>query len=186
MQPGNRGVAPQRPPSYPEYPPGYPTRPPGSGQPRVAVAGEPSRPAPVPARGSGWSGATPRPQNRTAEARPGLSLTGTGALLLLLAAGAVGAVIDTLLSPALGTATTVLLAVGTLLASWLVRRSALFWIVIAPPLVYLVLVAGSLLAGAGVVGLAGVAAGVVYGFPAMAIATVISVVVAAVRQLGHR
>lgn len=138
---------------------------------------------PAPGRGA----AAPVRGRRDGSMAPGVSLTGAGAVLLLLVAGALGALIDTLLGPGLGTATTIMLAVGALAASWLVRRTNRSSVVIAPPLVYLLLAAATLLLTSGV-GLtpAALAASLVYGFPAMAIATGISVAVTAGRQLAGR
>ncbi|CAN5699990.1 hypothetical protein BH18ACT7_BH18ACT7_25940 [soil metagenome] len=115
-----------------------------------------------------------------------LTLTGAGALLLLTLAGAAGATIDLLFGAGLETATMVLLPIGALAASWLVRRSALFWVLIAPPLVYLGVLAGSLLITTGALSLAALAAGLVYGFPTMAIASAVGVAVGALRQVTQR
>ncbi len=107
--------------------------------------------------------------------------------MLLIVAGAVGALIDVLLGPALGTATTVTLAVGAVGATWLVQRCHLLSVVIAPPLVYLLLSVGVLLVTSDPgVTLTGLAATLVYGFPAMAIATALSVLVAAIRHVASR
>lgn len=162
---------------YPALPPNYPPRPrPG----RPVGSSAAARPAPQP-------GAAPvGSPGRAAQSRSGLTVTGVGAVLLLVVAGALGAAIDLVFGPALGTATTVLLPIGALVASWVVRRSALFWVIIAPPLVYLLLVAGSLAVGDGELTPAAMAAGIVYGFPAMAVATAVSVAVGALRQVNHR
>ncbi len=118
---------------------------------------------------------------------PWVTLTGVGAILLVIVAAAVGAVIDTLLGPALGTATAVMLAVGVLGASWLVRRGDLASVVIAPPLVYLLVAVATLLVSSDFgVTAAGVAAALVYGFPAMAVATMIGVVIASIRHIAGR
>lgn len=118
---------------------------------------------------------------------PAVTLTGTGAIVLLVVAAAVGAVIDTLLGPALGAATAIMLAVGVLAAAWLVRRRNLISVVIAPPLVYLLVAVATLLVTSDLgVTAAGVAASLVYGFPAMAIATMLGVAVAAIRHVAGR
>lgn len=118
---------------------------------------------------------------------PGVALTGTGAVLLVIIAATLGAVLDILLGPALGTATTVMLAVGTAAAAWLVRRGNLLAVVIAPPLVYLLVTVATLLLTSDTgVTLTGLAAPLVYGFPAMAIATALAVLVATVRHVAGR
>ncbi len=118
---------------------------------------------------------------------PGVTLTGAGAVLLMTGAGALGAATDILLGPALGTATTIMLAVGTVVAAWLVRRRNLLSVVIAPPLVYLLLIVAALLLASDIgVTLTGLAAALVYGFPAMAIATTLGVLVASGRHVAAR
>jgi len=135
-------------------------------------------------------GYLPRPPaTQTADGKsmaPGLTLTGVGALLLLVGFGALGAVIDLLLGPVLGTATLVLLPTGTLAAGWLVRRGNLTTVLVAPPLVYLLLVVATLLVSTPGLGVAGVGAGLVYGFPAMAIATAVGIAVWALRRAAGR
>lgn len=118
---------------------------------------------------------------------PEVTLTGVGAVLLMVAAAAVGAAIDALLGPGLGTATTIMLGIATAAGAWLVRRANVASVVIAPPLVYLLLAVATLLlrSEAGVT-LAGLAATLVYGFPAMAIATALGIVVVAFRRLAGR
>lgn len=107
--------------------------------------------------------------------------------MLLIVAGAIGAVIDVLLGPALGTATTIMLAVGAVGSTWLVQRCHLASVVLSPPLVYLLLsVVVLLLASDLGVTLTGLGATLVYGFPAMAIATVLSVLVASIRHITGR
>lgn len=152
----------------PPLPPGYPSRP-G----RAATGGSRDRAAYVPAAAPDLN-------------RQGLTLTGAGAVVLLTLAGALGAIIDLLFGPGLGPATTVLLPIGALAASWLVRRSALFWILIAPPPVFLAVLAGSLLITAGALTLPALAAGLVYGFPAMALATAVGVAIMSLRQITRR
>lgn len=152
-----------------QYPgPSSPSRPPTRTPPAPPLAMPPGYPV--------------QPSERTKR----LTLTGVGALVLLVVAGALGAAIDLLFGPGLGTATTVLLPIGALASSWLVRRSALFWVLIAPPLVYLGVLAGSLLLSTGALSPAALAAGLVYGFPAMAIATLVGVAVGALRQVTQR
>lgn len=118
---------------------------------------------------------------------PHLTLTGIGAILVMVVAATLGTVTDLLLGPGLGTATMIMLAVGATVAAWLVRRRNLFSVVIAPPLVYLLLtVVTTLLTSDLGVLLTGLAAPLVYGFPAMAIATALTILVASIRQVAHR
>lgn len=176
--PSSSSRPPTRNPSVPPLamPPGYPARP----------SGRTGRPAPAAPAGQAPSDLASRAAGAPRADPQRLTLTGIGALVLLVVAGALGAAIDLLFGPGLGTATTVLLPIGALAASWLVRRSALFWVLIAPPLVYLGVLAGSLLLTTGALSLAALAAGLVYGFPAMAIATLVGVAVGALRQVTQR
>lgn len=124
---------------------------------------------------------------RAGSPAPGVTLTGVGAIVLLIVAGAIGAVIDVLLGPALGTATTLMLAVGAVGSTWLVQRCHLASVVLSPPLVYLLLSVMVLLLASDLgVTLTGLGATLVYGFPAMAIATVLSVLVASIRHITGR
>ena len=105
----------------------------------------------------------------------------------MFVAGALGAFMDLLLGPVLGLGTLVMLAAGSVLACWLVRRRGLLTVVFAAPLVYLaVSAAAAALAPTLSFSAAGIAAGVVFGFPAMAVATALAVVIAALRQVTGR
>lgn len=118
---------------------------------------------------------------------PGVTLTGVGAVLIMIVATGLGAVIDNLVGPALGTATAIMLSIGVLVAVWLVRRGNLSPVVLAPPLVYtLVAVVSLLLTSAYGLTAAGLATALVYGFPAMAVATGLGVLVALARRLAGR
>jgi hypothetical protein len=113
----------------------------------------------------------------------GVTLTGAGAVLLMIVSACLGAVIDLALGPALGTTTAIMLAVGAVVAAWLVRRGAFLSVVTAPPLVYLLLAVATLLLNSDLgLTLTGLAAALVYGFPAMLIATALGLLVAALRR----
>lgn len=128
-----------------------------------------------------------RPGLGDASMAPGVTLTGPGAVLLIIVAAALGAVIDLLLGPTLGIATTIMLAIGAVLAGWLVRRRDLFSVLISPPLVYLLITVVTLFLVSDLgLTLTGLAAALVYGFPAMAIATAFGVLVAGVRRAAGR
>jgi hypothetical protein len=133
-----------------------------------------------------------------APARSGPSLTARGAILLVVALATVGAVFDALtgsgtlgLGPGLRWGFTVGLVAGALLAAVLVRRDAMLWVVLTPPLVYLIastiaqlLQPGGLVSTGGALnfltGLLG------FGFPAMAAATGGAAVIAAIRLAASR
>lgn len=124
---------------------------------------------------------------RTAREAPGrVTLTAGGALLLLLLVGAAGVAVDLLLGPSVDVGTLVSLAVGAFLAALLVRRQGLFLIMIAPPLAYLALTALALVVSGVGFGVAGLAAGVVFGFPTMAVATLVAVLTAGLRLISGR
>jgi hypothetical protein len=118
--------------------------------------------------------------------RRGRSFSGLRAVLVLLAVALAGGCIDVVTGAGLRLGFAVGLALGSLLAALLVRRRQLLVVVFAPPLVFL---AASLLfvlaapGGSGSTGrLVDAATGwLVYGFPAMAIATGIAVVTAGLR-----
>jgi hypothetical protein len=91
---------------------------------------EPPPPTPTPA-----ALAAPRVQRGSAR-----GLTGPGVALVLLAASVVGAVIDTTVGDDLGPFFAVLFVASSLYAATQVRRADLFAAVIAPPLVFLLVV----------------------------------------------
>lgn len=115
-----------------------------------------------------------------------VTLTLGGAIVLLLLVGATGAAVDLLLGAHLDVGTLVMLPVGAFLAALLVRRRGLFLVVVAPPLAYLVLTGLALVVSGTGLGLTGLAAGVVFGFPTMAVATLLAVIVAGLRQVTGR
>ena len=113
------------------------------------------------------------------------------AFLVLLAIAGIGGVIDTLSGSNVRGGFNIGVVVASIVAMLLVRRSAMFPIVIAPPLVYS-LASGSMLylRSGGLkdrkVLLDGAANWLVYGFPAIAAATAAVLIIAGVRMITHR
>jgi hypothetical protein len=124
----------------------------------------------------------------TAPPGRGPSLTAAGAVLVLAGVAGVAGVIDVVAGDSLRLVFSAGLVLGALIAALLVRRRDILTVVFAPPLVFL---AGSLVAmllgrgegGGGIIDLA--ASWLVYGFPAMALATGVAGIVALVRR-GRR
>jgi len=115
-----------------------------------------------------------------------------GAVLTALALTAVGALFDELTNKTLGLPFQVLYTLGCVLAVTFVRRRSLFGPMVQPPLIMIV-VAGVVLvlfAGGGSGGLAAKAIAVgpplIGNFPVMAIATVLTVVIGAIRMILQR
>jgi hypothetical protein len=133
-----------------------------------------------------------------APARSGPSLTPRGALVLVVGLAAVGAAFDAItgsgtlgLGPGLRWGFTVGLVAGSLVAAVLVRRDAMLYVVLAPPLVYLIAsTVAQLLQPGGLVSLGGATnflTGLLgFGFPAMAAATGGAAVIAAIRLAANR
>ena len=114
----------------------------------------------------------------------GSSLTSLGAVLLITVAALIGGAIDLLTGSGLRLAFAVGLVLGAAIGTALVRPGSLLTVVLAPPLVYLLASALSVLisGGFGGTGLSDAATGwLVYGFPAMATATGVAVVIAGIR-----
>ena len=115
-----------------------------------------------------------------------------GAVLTALALTAVGALFNELTSRTLGLPFQVLYTIGCVLAVTFVRRRSLFGPMVQPPLI-MIIVAGvvlALFAAGGNGGLAAKALAVgpalIGNFPVMAIATVLTVVIGAVRLILQR
>lgn len=170
---------------------------------RPAPSPRPGRPTPSTTPGSQWDQPGPsRGQNRAdrqtersvealrrRENEPGLPWW--AALLLLIAIAAVGGIIDTLGSFQVKGGFNIGIVVASVLAILVVRRSHMFPIVIAPPIVYtgaavfqLYLRSGGLHDRRVIFDAA--ANYLVYGFPAIAAATAGVLIVAGVRLLARR
>jgi hypothetical protein len=128
-------------------------------------------------------------RNDPAPAATGPSLTGVGAVLVLTGIAAVAGVLDVLAGSSLRLIFAVGLVLGALIASLLVVRRDLLTVVFAPPLVFLAASAVAVLLGRGATGggLIDLATSwLVYGFPAMAVATAVAGVVALIRRARNR
>ena len=121
-------------------------------------------------------------------ARRGPALTGAGAVLLLAGIAGVAGVIDIVAGSALRLVFSAGLVLGTVLAALLVTRRDLLTVVFAPPLVYFVASLVAVLLGRGQGGgdiIDAATSWLVYGFPAIAIATGAAALIAAVRASRH-
>ena len=115
----------------------------------------------------------------------GQALTGVGAVLLLAGIAGVAGVLDVLAGSSLRLIFAIGLVFGALIASVLVRRRYLLMVVFAPPLVFVAASAVAVLLGRGATGgtLIDLATSwLVYGFPAMAIATGVAAAIWLVRR----
>jgi len=118
----------------------------------------------------------------------GPALTGVGAVLLLTGIAAVAGVLDVLAGSSLRLIFAIGLVLGALIASLLVRRRDLLMVVFAPPLVFVAASAVAVLLGRGESGgtLIDLATSwLVFGFPAMAIATGVAAISWLIRRGRH-
>ncbi|MGY1849443.1 MULTISPECIES: DUF6542 domain-containing protein [unclassified Blastococcus] len=187
--------------------PARPARPSRAGAPAPGRAGErlraaereyaddrsqpagPRRREPGPPRPSAGRPAQERGRAQTASpaAAPGSRLRGSlavlGVFLLTLAGGAV----DSFFGIGLGLITLVALAIGVSAATLLVRRRDLLTVIVAPPLVFtLVAVVNIVLAPSATLNLPTMATLLVRGFPTMAVATAIALLLSVVRLVTRR
>lgn len=128
----------------------------------------------------------PMPQTRGARLRRERGLPGWMAVLLLIAVAGVGGLIDSISGSSIKGAFNYGLVLASLLAILLVKRSQMFSVVIAPPLVYFAASAGLLYVRTGGLHNRGklldaATNWIVYGFPAIAGATAVVLVIAGVR-----
>ncbi len=131
----------------------------------------------------GASGPVPQTSER--------GLPGWAALLVLLAIAGAGGVIDTLSGSQVRGGFNIGTVVASVVAILVVRRSAMFPVVIAPPLVYSLASASMLyVRSSGLkdrkVLLDGAANWLVYGFPAIAAASAAVLIIAGIRLITHR
>jgi hypothetical protein len=147
--------------------------------------------------GSGSQGAGASPYDgRIGATRPGpktrdRGLPGWAALLVLLAIAGVGGLIDTASGSQVRGGFNIGIVVASIVAILVVRRSAMFPVVIAPPLVYSLASASMLyVRSSGLkdrkVLFDGAANWLVYGFPAIAAATAAVLIIAGIRLITHR
>jgi hypothetical protein len=155
----------------------------------------------------GWGPATPvRAQSAATSVQPALpeqfsprrreqvnerGLPGWAALIVLLAIAAVGGVIDTISGAQVRGGFNIGIIVASVVAILVVRRSGMFPIVIAPPIVYSLASGTMLYLRSG--GLSdrrelydGAANWLVYGFPAIAAATAAVLIIAGIRLIVRR
>ena len=155
-----------------------------------------SQPTSVRAGGaSGYAGSA-TPHDRIGASTPGpktseRGLPGWAALLVLLAIAGVGGVIDTVVGSQVRGGFNIGIVVASVAAILLVRRSSMFPVVIAPPLVYSLASASMLyVRSSGLkdrkVLFDGAANWLVYGFPAIAAATAAVLIIAGIRLITHR
>jgi hypothetical protein len=142
------------------------------------------------AAAEGWSQSTPvRASYRHDPKERGLP--SWAALLVLLAISAVGGIIDTINGAQVRGGFNVGIVIASVIAILAVRRSGMFPVVIAPPLVYAGASAAMLYLRSGglhdkKVLFDGAANWLVYGFPAIAAATAAVLIIAGIRLITHR
>lgn len=146
--------------------------------------------------GSQHSGAASPYDGRLVATGPGprtgeRGLPGWAALLVLLAIAGVGGLIDTVSGSQVRGGFNIGIVVASIVAMLVVRRSSMFPLVIAPPLVYWLASASMLyLRSSGLkdrkVLFDGAANWLVYGFPAIAAATAAVLIIAGIRLITHR
>ncbi|MGY1649644.1 DUF6542 domain-containing protein [Geodermatophilus sp. SYSU D01119] len=129
---------------------------------------------------------TPRGSSRTAPApAPGLrgSLAVLGIFVITLAGGAV----DSFLDVGLGTLTLITLVAASAVATLLVRKRDLLTVVVAPPLVFVAVAAVNVgLAPSADFTVPTIATVLIRGFPTMAVATGVAVVLGIIRWAARR
>ena len=141
-------------------------------------------------RGSRASGrAAERSSGRVAPAEDasGSRLRGVVAVLGVFVITLAGGAVDSFLGVGLGTLTLVTLVAATAVGTLLVRKRDLLTLVVAPPLVFVAVAAVNVgLAPSASLNLPTIATVLIRGFPTMAVATVVAVVVAIVRWAARR
>jgi Gpi18-like mannosyltransferase len=141
--------------------------------------------------GSTATGGPADPNRQPQRTRRESGLPGWLAVLLLIAIAGVGGLIDSISGSAIRGVFNWSLVFASLVAILLVRRSQMFSVVIAPPLVYFVASAGLLYVRTGGLHNRGklidaATNWIVYGFPAIAGATAVVLVVAGIRLMARR
>jgi hypothetical protein len=149
----------------------------------------PRRREPAPARPAGARSAEARGRERTVAA-PGArdsKLRGSVAVLGVFLLTLAGCAVDSFVGMGLGMITLVALSAGTALATLLVRRRDLLTVIVAPPLVFVLVATVNIsLAPSATFNLPTLATLLVRGFPTMAVATGIAVVLTLVRLVTRR
>lgn len=145
-----------------------------------------------PSSASPWAAATSIRDPRAASVgvgEPERGLPGWAAVGILVAIAAGGAGIDGLTGSSKQLAFNWGIVLAAAVAIFLVRRTAMFWVVVAPPLVYFAISAITLYFSNGELkkNLYSAAANwLVYGFPAIAGATAVVLIVAGMRIINRR
>ncbi len=153
------------------------------------VAGQ--RPHDEPGYDPTATGAAADPSRLPQRNRRESGLPGWLAVLLLIAIAGVGGLVDSVSGTAIRGVFNWSLVLASLVAILLVRRSKMFNVVIAPPLVYFAASAGLLYVRTGGLHNRGklidaATNWIVYGFPAIAGATAVVLVVAGIRLMARR
>ena len=131
-----------------------------------------------------WSGGGATSRSRSARGMPSRpTFTGMGAVLLIFFVTIAGATLDVFISTRLSVGAMVALTLGSILAAVLVRRSDLLTVVVAPPLVYLLVLTLSVLLRNITFSTTGIVAWLSEGFPAMALATGSALLICGTRLL---
>jgi hypothetical protein len=127
-------------------------------------------------------------RRRQRASEPGLP--GWLAVLLLIAIAGIGGVIDQITGSSIRGAFNYGLVLASLIAILAVKRSQMFGVVVAPPLVYLVASAAKLYISGGLHDknrlYDAASSWLVYGFPAIAGATAVVLVIAGIRMIVRR
>jgi hypothetical protein len=132
---------------------------------------------------------TSRARSRTSApaGAQGRKIRGAVAVLVVFLVTLAGAGIDSFVGTGLGLITLIALVGSTVFATLVVRRSDLFTLIVAPPLVFMAVAAVNIaLAPSASFNLATIATLLIRGFPTMGIATVAAIVVALVRWATRR
>jgi len=153
------------------------------------VAGQ--RPYGEPAYRPPAAGGVPERTRLSQHNRRESGLPGWLAVLLLVAIAGVGGLIDSVSGTAIRGVFNYSLVLASLVAILAVRRSEMFSVVIAPPLVYFAASAGLLYVRSGGLHNRGklidaATNWIVYGFPAIAGATAVVLVIAGIRLMARR
>jgi hypothetical protein len=146
-----------------------------------------------------WSSQAPAPNgaspwDRLNDARPAVrepGVAGPVALVILVGATALGILIDAMRGQQLGSGFNIGIIAGSVLGIIIVRRSGMFPVVVAPPIVYSLgagislYVRSSGLHDRGVL-IDAATNWLVYGFPAIALATAAVLIIAGIRLIARR
>lgn len=131
----------------------------------------------------------PEPRSRRRAPQPERGLPGALALLVLIVIAGIGGLIDSIGGASLKGGFNIALVIASAVAILIVRRSAMFPIVVAPPIVYAVASAAMLYVrvhgsnNRRALLIDAAANWLVYGFPAIAGATAVVLIVAGIRMV---